>query len=363
MINNNKNNNALISQLIKLEPGLFSLFKVGDLVEGKVLENRANMLVVDLGRYGTGVVYRTEIQNVKEAVKNLKVGDLVHAKVIDPDNDEGFVELSLSEAGKQKAWAEVQELKEKDEPIKINISAFNKGGLIGLVNGLQAFLPVSQLSTEHYPKTAIDNKTDFSQALESLVGQELIVKIIEVNPRNSKLIVSEREAAEISVKELVKNYSVGQIVEGIVSGVADFGVFVRFTDNPALEGLIHISELSHRIIENPKEVVKVDDVVKVKITEIKDGKISLSLKALISDPWLNLGSLYKEGQEVKGVVYSFNPFGAIINLDKDFQGQLSVTEFGSVEEMKKQLILNKEYRFIIESIKPEEKRIILKFKG
>ncbi|MDI6734333.1 MAG: S1 RNA-binding domain-containing protein [Patescibacteria group bacterium] len=362
-MNGNKNNNALISQLIKIEPSLFSLLKIGDLVEGRVLENRANMLVVDLGRLGTGVVYRIEVQNAKESVKNLKLGDTIHAKVIDPDNKEGFVELSLSEAGKQKAWAEVQELKEKDEPIKIKFSAFNKGGLTGFLSGLQTFLPVSQLSTEHYPKVAIDNKTGFSQALELLVGQELTVKIIEANPRNNKLIVSEREASEVSTRELVKNYSIGQVVEGIVSGVADFGVFVRFTDNPAVEGLIHISELSHRIIENPKEVVKVDDVVKVKITEIKDGKVSLSLKALVSDPWLNLGSHYKEGREVKGVVYSFNPFGAIIDLDKDFQGQLSVTEFGGVEEMKKQLIQGKEYHFVIESIKLEERRIILKFKG
>ncbi|MDI6820584.1 MAG: S1 RNA-binding domain-containing protein [Patescibacteria group bacterium] len=362
-MNSNKNNNALISQLIKFEPGLFSLFKTGDLVEGRVLENRSNMLMVDLGRFGTGAVYRAEVQNAKEAVKNLKVGDIVHAKVITVDNKEGFVELSLSEAGKQRAWAEVQEIKEKDEPIKVKFLAFNKGGLTGVISGLQAFLPVSQLSTEHYPKTAVDNKTGFSQALELLVGQELTVKIIEANPRNNKLIVSEREATEISTKELVKNYSVGQIVEGIVSSVADFGVFVRFTDNPAVEGLIHISELSHRIIENPKEIVKVDDVVKVKITEIKDGKISLSLKVLVSDPWLTFGEHYKKGQEAKGKVYSFNPFGAIIDLGNELQGQLSVTEFGSVEEMKKQIVQGKEYQFVIEGIKPEEKRIILKFKG
>ena len=355
-----KNNNVGLSQIIKSEPAIFSLLKVGDLVQGAVLEKGANKIVIDLGRHGTGAIYGSEVQNARELVKNLKIGDSIHAKVVQMDNEEGLVELSLAQAGKQKAWAGVLELSEKEEIISVKPTGFNKGGLITDLNGLQAFLPISQLSSEHYPKTFQDDKNQINETLQKLVGEELSVKIIDVNPRTNKIILSEKAVQELSSKELVKNYEVGQLIEGIVSGVADFGAFVRFTDNPAVEGLIHVSELDWRIVENPKEIVKVDDVIKAKIIEIKDGKIFLSLKALQADPWEKVKERYADGQEIVGTVYGFHPFGAIINLDNQIQGQLHVAEFGSVQEMKKQLAIGSEHRFVIENIKPEDKRITLK---
>ncbi len=352
----------LFKQFVKTKPELFSVLKNGDLVQGKVIEKGANIITVDLGRHGLGVVYREEIQNAREAVRGLKVGDVVHAKVVETDNEEGVVELSLTEAGKQKAWAEVQELQEKDEPIKIKVLGSNRGGLVGEIAGLTAFLPVSQLSTEHYPMKTSDDKNIAAEALEKLIGQELSVKIIDLNPRLNKLIISERAASEVSVKELVKNYEVGQVIEGIVSGVADFGVFVRFTENPAVEGLIHVSELSHKMIENPKEVVNVDDVVKAKIIDIKDGKVSLSLKALAENPWERAGEIYRAGETIKGKIYAFHPYGAIVDLKDGLQGQIHVSEFGGVPEMKERLSVGGEYEFTIEDVKPEEKRITLKLK-
>ncbi|MBI5733205.1 30S ribosomal protein S1 [Candidatus Jorgensenbacteria bacterium] len=357
-----KSTNNIVSLLSKLEPAAFSLLKPGDLVEGVVLDKGSNKLLVDLGKHSTGAVYRSELQEARDLVKNLKVGDIVHAKVIEVDNRDGYVELSLSEAGKQKSWTEVLELREKEEPITVVIGGFNRGGLTTSIKGLGAFLPISQLALEHYPKVTGDDRTALSQSLEKLVGAELTVKIIDVNPRTDKLIISEREATKISTKELVKNYTVGQIIEGIVSGIADFGVFVRFTDNPDVEGLVHASELDHRIVDNPKEVVKIDEAVKVKIIDIKDGKISLSLKALQDDPWLSVAGRFREGESVSGKAYSFNPFGAVIDLGAGIQGQLRVTEFGGVEEMKKQIILSKDYIFVIESFVPEERRIVLKLK-
>lgn len=164
-------------------------------------------------------------------------------------------------------------------------------------------------------------------------------------------------------KELAKNYEVGQIIDGVVSGVADFGAFVRFADNPLVEGLVHVSELSYKTVENPKELVKIDDPVKVKIIEIKDGKISLSLKALLKDPWENAEERLKKDMEVSGAVYAFHPYGAIINLkDEEIQGQVHVTDFGGAEEMKKQLIIGGEYTFVVEDVEKEERRLILKLK-
>jgi ribosomal protein S1 len=362
MANIVKQNTNILAEFAKIQPGFLSVLKPGDLVEGKVIEKNSKRLVVDLGKHGTGVVYRGEIQNAKEAVKKIVVGEIIHGKVVDPDNEEGFVELSISEAGKQKAWNLVQELQAKDEPFKVKILGFNKGGLITEVAGLPAFLPTSQLSGEHYPKVVDDDKSKINKALEKLVGLEIAVKLLDLNPRTNKIIVSERAASEVNIKELAKNYKVGQIIEGTISGIADFGAFVRFSDNPQVEGLIHVSEIDWKIIDNPKEVVKVDEVVKAKITEIKDGKILLSLKALKPDPWATLDGKYKEGGEVRGKVSSFNPFGALVDLGGGIQGQIHVTSFGSIEEMKKALSLGAEYQFIIDSVKPAERRIILKLK-
>src|SRR3989344_269396 len=353
---------SYLTQAIKSNPGLFYFLKAGDLVEGKLLAKSPRELIVDLGKYGTGIIYRAEMQNAKAMVKNLQVGDSITAKVVTVDNEDNLIELSLTEADKQKSWASVVELKEKDEVLEVKITGYNKGGLTVSLSDLQAFLPVSQLLPEHYPKVSDDNKAKIAEELQKLVGETLKVKIIDANPRNNKLIISEKEAAAVSNKELIKNYVVGQIIEGIVSGVADFGFFVKFTDNPAVEGLVHISELAHKLVENPKEIVKVDDVVKVKIIDIKESRISLSLKALQSDPWENASEKYKDGGEVVGKVYSFHPFGATIDLDGELQGQIHVSAFGSVEEMKKQLVLGKEYSFVIESVKIPEKRISLKLK-
>ncbi|MEK7089899.1 MAG: S1 RNA-binding domain-containing protein [Patescibacteria group bacterium] len=357
-----KNGTLILTQLTKTSPQIFSSVKVGDLVDGTVLDKSSRALLVDLGRHGTGVVYRGELQNARELVKSLDTGSPIHAKVIEVDNDDGFIELSLSEAGKQKAWGEVDELRGKDEAFTVKITGFNKGGLITSVKGIPAFLPVSQLAADHYPKAVSAERTEIGVALQKLVGEEISVKVIDANPRMGKLILSEKEATEISSRELAKNYEVGQVVDGLVSGVADFGVFVKFVDNPAVEGLIHVSELDYRIIENPKDVVKVDDVVKAKIMDIKDGKISLSLKAMKVDPWLVVADTYSENQGVKGKVYMFNPFGAIINLDETYQGYVHVTEFGSVEEMKKHLAVGNEYSFVIDAVKPTERKITLKMK-
>lgn len=358
----NKEEEQNLASLIKTEISSLALMRVGDLVEGTVLEKGSRMITVDLGANGTGVIYRTEIQNAREIVRGLLPGSKVNGKIIDVDNDEGLIELSLSHADKQKSWEIVQELKEQEEIIKIKPSGFNKGGLVADLHGLSAFLPISQVLQGFEGKDDVNNKEEIPGILEKLVGVEIDVRIIDANPRTTKLIVSERAAKAESMKEIVQKYSVGQTIEGVVSGIADFGVFVKFTDNPAVEGLIHISELGYKVVENPKDIVKLDDVIKVKITEIKDGKISLSLKALKPDPWARVNEIYKEGQGVKGTVHSFHPFGAIINLDADIQGQVHVASFGGVDEMKKALTQGEEYSFEIESLNADERKILLKLK-
>jgi len=356
----NKKTVSPVGQLIKTEPDLISFLKEGDLIEAKLLEKTPRAAYFDLDKFGTGIIYGIELVNAKNILKNLKPGDWVTAKVLVLENENGFVELSLDSAQQQKNWQQLKELKESGEILTVKIIGANSGGLVAKINDIKAFLPVSQLSNEHYPRVENAEKNKILEELRKFVGKEMKVKIIDLNPRTNKLIISERDVIEQDIKEFINRYKVGDVIEGVVSSIADFGVFVRFTDNPIIEGLIPVFELEHRLIDNPKEVVEINESVKAKIIEIKDGKISLSLKALKPDPWENIGDKFKVGQEVIGTVYKFNPFGAYINLEHGLQGLIHVAEFGGLEEMKEKLQLGKEYQFIIESIKPEEKRIILK---
>jgi len=349
-----------LSQIIKAKPDIIPSLKKGEIVEVALIEKTPRAVFFEVPRTGTGIVSGKELLNAREIIKNLNPGDTIGAKIINTENEEGFIELSLTEADKQKSWLLIKELEEKDEPIKVKVMSANSGGLLAQIYELQAFLPVSQLSPEHYPRVLDQDRAKILEELNKFVGQELEVKIINLNQRTNKLIISEREVMSQNIKELIKQYKVGDTVAGIVSGLANFGAFIRFADNPEIEGLIHISELSHRLIESPKDVVSVGDMLNAQIVDIKDSRLSLSLKALQNDPWKEIDQKYKAGDIVRAEVYKFNPFGAFIKLDNDIVGLIHISEFGGPEEMRSRLELGKTYNFLIDSIKPEDKRIILK---
>lgn len=362
MITAENKNSPMMNQLVKNEPNLISFLKEGDLTEVKLLAKMPKMVFFDLDKYGTGIVYGKELINAKNIVKGMNPGDKISAKVLAAENNDGYVELSLVNAQEQKSWQGLKDLKDSDEAITVKIKGANSGGLVADVNGIKAFMPVSQLSSEHYPRIEKGDTNKILEELKKFVGEELKVKIIDLNPRSNKLIISEKEAVGENIKALLSKYGAGEIIDGVVSGIADFGAFVRFADNPAIEGLIHISELDYKLIDNPKEVVQINELIKAKIIEIKDDKVFLSLKALKPNPWDGAGEKFKEAQEVSGMVYKLNPFGAYIDLGGDLFGMIHVSEFGSAEEMKKSLETGKKYDFVIDSVKPEEKRIVLKLK-
>ena len=349
-----------LAQLIKTRPDILPILKKGEIVEAKLIEKTPKKAYFEIAHVGTGVVYGRELLNGREVIKGLEIGETISAKIVEPENDKGLVELSLTEADKQKAWQTVKEVQEKDEPIKVKVFGANSGGLLVELFDLKGFLPVSQLSTEHYPRTPDQTREKLIEELNKFVGMEFEVKILSLNPRTNKLIVSEKEVMSQSVKDIINQYKVGDTVTGIISGLANFGAFIRFADNPEVEGLIHISELGHKLIDSPKEIVSVGDMVKAQVIDVKDNKISLSLKALQPDPWKDIENQYKVNDVVKGTVYKFNPFGAFVKLNEDIVGLIHVSEFGSPEEMKAKIALDTQYDFHIDAIKPEEKRIILK---
>lgn len=348
--------------VLKNNPDLTTPLKEGDAIEATLLDIKEQTAYFNIKDRGTGIVYGAEFLAARDIIKKLSPGQVATVTIVEPENEEGFVELSLVKAIEQQSWEEIRRLKDSDEAFEVKIKAANSGGLLASVGGTKAFIPVSQLSAEHYPHVPDADKRKIFEALQKFVGQDLKVKVLDFNPKNDKLILSEREVTDESVKKSLAKYQIGDAVEVVVSGVADFGVFVRFVDDPQVEGLVHISEIDHKLIESPKEVVKVDDAMKAKIIEIKDGRVSLSFKALKPNPWDSAGQYFAEGQEIKGTVARYNPFGALIALGHDLQGLIHISEFESQEAMRETIGEEKEHVFVVSQFKPEEKRIILKLK-
>ncbi|MBI2587877.1 S1 RNA-binding domain-containing protein, partial [Candidatus Azambacteria bacterium] len=299
--------NRRMTELLHEKPQLASPPKLGDIVEGLVLEVKANTLYLDLGAWGTGIVYGKEFQDAASSIRASKPGDAITGKVVDPENTEGYVELSLREAGREKTWERLREFMESGEAIETKILEANRGGLLVEIEGVKGFLPVSQLASKHYPRVEGGDKQRIYQELIKFVGSPLTVKVIDVDPREEKLIVSEREAENHEVVEALNHYAVGDVISGEVSGVVDFGAFVKFGPEKELEGLVHISELDHRLIDDPRNVVKVGDGIEAKIIGIERDRISLSVKALKQDPWEEAGTYYKKDDEVEGEIVKVNP--------------------------------------------------------
>ena len=357
--------------------------QIGKIVEGKVVGRGRSAIFLDLGVSGTGIIYGKEFQEAKEDLKDLKIGETLFAKITDLENEEGYIELSLNQASHELNWEKLRQLKEKGEIITVKILGANKGGLLSEVSNIPAFLPVSQLLPEHYPRVEGAEGNKILKELQKLVGKELEIKIFNVDPRENKLILSERAKESEKIKEVLKKYKVGQIVEGEITGITDFGVFMKFPifssaktseekksvkeKEEQLEGLIHISELDWQIIEDPSDIVKVGEKIKAKIISISDDKVSLSLKALKKDPWQEIESKYNKGDVVKGQVTKFNPYGAFIQIipkteisSVKIQGLCHISEFGTKARMEELLKIGGGYDFQILSISPKEHRMSLK---
>jgi len=345
--------------------------RVGEIVEGKVVARGRSSVFVDLGAVGTGIIYGKEFYEAKNDLKDLKIGDQVFTKIIDLENEDGYIELSLSGASKELTWDNLREKKEKGELITAKILGANKGGLLTEISGIPAFLPVSQLAPEHYPRVEGADSAKILRELQKFINTDLELKIFDLDPREDKLILSEKAKGAEKIKEILKNYKVGDVVEGEITGVTDFGAFIKLLPSEALakenptepleiEGLIHISELDWRLIENPAEVVKIGEKVKAKIIDISNDKISLSLKALKKDPWVDIEKDYKKSDMVKGAVTKFNPFGAFVKITPEIQGLCHISEFGTRSKMEEQLKIGEKYEFQILEIRPEEHKMSLK---
>src|SRR3989338_2179217 len=306
----------------------FFLPKPGNIVNGQIISVSKGSVVLDLGPIGIGIIYPGEFYDKPDRMKGLKAGDKVSAMLIELENDDGYRELSLRSAQMTTAWQDIKEKKDLGEVITTKIVNINKGGLIVEVSGIQGFLPLSQLSSEHYPKIDGGDTTKIVQALQKFKGMEFLVKILDFNEAENKLIVSEKAIKEEAAKEELAKLKVGDLVNGKITEVTDFGAFVKITDT--LDGLIHSSEIDWKFIDNPKDILKAGEKIKAKIInlDMATGRVFLSLKALKDDPWLKIDDKYQAGQKIKGKVIKIRQNGAFIELPGNIIGLLPASELG-----------------------------------
>lgn len=335
----------------------------GDLAEATVVAVGKREVRLDIPGFTTGVVRGRELIDESGEYSNLKVGARVMATVLELENENGELELSFRHAGHQKAWGHLEELKQKNEIVKVRIVEANKGGLMVKLGQVPGFLPVSQLTVEHYPRVEGGDKNRILELLKQFIGQEFEVKVITVNDDEGKLIVSERAAWEEKQKDKLDRYHVGDTIEGRISGVVDFGCFVEFGEG--LEGLVHISELAWQRIDNPRDVIKAGDNVKAKIINIEGSKISLSFRRLIDDPWRKVEDKYHVGDVVKGKVLKVNPFGVFVELDAEIHALCHVSELAHkpVQNPTDIVKVGEEREFKIISMEPREHRLGLSIKA
>lgn len=332
--------------------------EAGDVVEGAVSSVKKHETWIDLGPRGVGVVMRREISSGQ----NLEPGQTVTVSVIDPELDEGYALLSMKRAAKDRGWDELKRVFDSQEIVEVSPYDANRGGLLVELEGIRGFLPVSQLAAGHYPRVSGADKDEILQKLNALVNKPIRVRVLDVNRKDNKLIFSEKEAVKDEMQSRFAELKVGDTVEGVVTGVIDFGAFVNVD---GIEGLIHISEISWERVENPRDYVKVGDKVKAKIIAIDKDRLSLSLKQMTEDPWLKEVKEFSKGDVVEGKITRITPFGAFVQLSPAVEALVHVSEMSDDETVDPQQLfkLNEKKRFKVLDIDTEARKIALSLKN
>ncbi len=331
--------------------------KVGDVVEGVITSVKKHEIWVDLGAQGVGVVMRREVGHGQK----LELGEKVTTSVVDPELDEGYALLSARRAAKDKGWDELQRIFDNQEVVEISPYDANRGGLLVELEGIRGFLPVSQLAAGHYPRVSGSDKDEILQKLNSLINKPIKTKILDVSRKDNKLIFSEKEATKEDMQEVFSKLAVGDTVEGVVTGVIDYGAFVNID---GIEGLIHISEISWERVENPRDHIKVGNRVEAKIIGIDKDRLSLSIKQTKEDPWLSEVKDFKVGGVAEGKVTRITPFGAFVQLSPAVEALVHVSEMSSDDSADPEKIfrLNEKKQFKVIDIDTESRKIALSLK-
>ncbi len=353
---------STMEDLFTKDKDAFHVPSVGDSLKAKVITRSANEVRLSIEGYGIGVVRGRELFDELDEYSKLKEGDVVEASVVELENENGELELSFRQAGRERVWKLILEKMTANEILPVKINDANKGGLIVNYQGIQGFVPVSQLTIEHYPRVDDGNKQAILERLQSYVGESFRLKILDADPAEEKLIFSEKAAQLELKKDQIDKLEVGDVVEGKVTGIVDFGAFVQFDD---MEGLVHISEMAWQRIDNPRDILKVGQDIKAQIIGLDGARISLSMKKLMRDPWLDAVKKFSVGQQVSGTITKVTPFGAFVQLDDDIHGLVHISEL-SIKDIKdpaEVIAVGDKKEFKILSIEPSEHRLGLSIKA
>jgi len=335
----------------------------GDTIEGKVINIQGTSIYVDLSPFGTGVIFGKEYLIARDIIRTASIGDTITGKIVELENEDGYIELSLREAKQAIAWSEAAGAIKNKTVLEVLVKDANKGGLIIEWQGVMGFLPASQMTKENYPKVEDGDKDKIIDELRKFIGSKMNVTILSADPKEGKLIFTESidgKVGTVSDRNIPDKYSVGDIFDCEITGIVDFGVFLKLEEG--VEGLAHISELDWSLVDNPRALYQVGDKVKAKIIDIQGGKISLSIKALKEDPWTAAESKYKAGDTVNGVVIKHNKFGALVSIEEGVAGLVHISEFDSEQELRDSLELGKSYDFKINLFEPKERKLTLVYK-
>ncbi|MHA6803284.1 30S ribosomal protein S1 [Salinifilum ghardaiensis] len=340
---------AAVDQTIKY-------FNDGDIVEGTIVKVDRDEVLLDIGYKTEGVIPSRElsIKHDVDPAEVVAVGDFIEALVLQKEDKEGRLILSKKRAQYERAWGTIEDLKEKDEPVRGTVIEVVKGGLI-LDIGLRGFLPASLVEMRRV------------RDLQPYVGRELEAKIIELDKNRNNVVLSRRawlEQTQSEVRsEFLNQLQKGQVRKGVVSSIVNFGAFV---DLGGVDGLVHVSELSWKHIDHPSEVVEVGQEVTVEVLDVDMDRerVSLSLKATQEDPWRQFARTHAIGQIVPGRVTKLVPFGAFVRVDEGIEGLVHISELAErhVEIPEQVVQVGDEVMIKVIDIDLERRRISLSLK-
>ncbi len=351
------NHNSMAEMMEQIEESL-KIPRRGSIVKGSIIQVNADVIIVNIGYKSDGVIPRNEVSADAnfDLKKNFKEGDQLDVFIVSHDNGEGNILLSLRKVNVDKDWEELEAIHEKDEPILVRVTEAVNGGLIAFYKEIRGFVPASQLSDR------------FVKNLKPYIGQELKVKVIEINKLKRRAVFSHKEFAMIE-KQAAKdsfwtNIQVGQVVKGEVKRITNFGAFV---DIGGMDGLVHVTEMSWGRIKPASEFVRVGQMVDVKIIDANkdENKISLSIKQLSQEPWVNFNEKYEVNGIYTGKVVNLTDFGAFVELEPGIEGLVHVSHIAKehIEKPADVLKVNQSVEVRILEYVAEEKKVKLSMKA
>ena len=298
-------------------------FNVGDIVAGSVVVANQKMILVDLDGQFTGIITGSHMHSSTEDTSDIQPGTRIESIIIGDDAHSGLIHLSLRKASQAKLIEKLHSNFDTKEIITVIPNEANKGGLLIDLDGIKGFIPVSQLTPSHYPRVEGANPEKILEHLNKLVGKPFQVRVINVDQNGKKIIFSEKAAIEEQRAAAMQTIKIGDIVEGHVSGILTYGLFVTFN---GIEGLVHVSEIDWGHVNNPHKHARIGDKVTVQVIGIEGEKISLSIKRLKPNPWQVLADKYQVGDIIEAPILRLSQFGIFLELDGAISGLIHLSE-------------------------------------